>query len=60
MGNPLILQRASAQWLPLPLFYTLLTERYLRMDMFSPPWWSALLSIVLIDLVLAGDNAILI
>ncbi|MFM6993435.1 MAG: TerC family protein [Rhodoferax sp.] len=30
------------------------------MDMFSPPWWSALLSIVLIDLVLAGDNAILI
>jgi len=30
------------------------------MDMFSPQWWSALLSIVLIDLVLAGDNAILI
>ena len=30
------------------------------MDMFSTPWWSALLSIVLIDLVLAGDNAIVI
>jgi len=30
------------------------------MEMFSPPWWSALMSIVLIDLVLAGDNAILI
>ena len=25
------------------------------MDMFSTPWWSALLAIVLIDLVLAGD-----
>jgi YjbE family integral membrane protein len=30
------------------------------MEMFSTPWWSALLSIVLIDLVLAGDNAIVI
>ena len=30
------------------------------MEMFSVPWWSALLSIVLIDLVLAGDNAIVI
>ena len=30
------------------------------MDMFSTPWWSALLAIVLIDLVLAGDNAIVI
>jgi YjbE family integral membrane protein len=30
------------------------------MDMFSSPWWSALLAIVLIDLVLAGDNAIVI
>ncbi len=30
------------------------------MDMFSAPWFSALLSIVLIDLVLAGDNAIVI
>jgi YjbE family integral membrane protein len=30
------------------------------MDMFSAPWWSALASIVLIDLVLAGDNAIVI
>ena len=28
--------------------------------MFSTPWWSALLAIVLIDLVLAGDNAIVI
>ena len=35
-------------------------RKLLAMDMFSPPWWSALLSIVLIDLVLAGDNAILI
>ena len=30
------------------------------MEFFSPAWWSALASIVLIDLVLAGDNAILI
>ena len=30
------------------------------MDMFSVHWWSSLLSIVLIDLVLAGDNAIVI
>ena len=30
------------------------------MELFSSPWWSALLAIVLIDLVLAGDNAILI
>lgn len=30
------------------------------MDLFSVPWWSALLAIVLIDLVLAGDNAIVI
>ena len=30
------------------------------MDMFSTPWWSALLAIVMIDLVLAGDNAIVI
>jgi len=30
------------------------------MDMFSTPWWSALLAIVLIDLVLAVDNAIVI
>jgi YjbE family integral membrane protein len=29
-------------------------------DLFSPAWWSALLSIVVIDLVLAGDNAIVI
>ena len=30
------------------------------MDMFSSSWWSALLAIILIDLVLAGDNAIVI
>lgn len=30
------------------------------MELFSFPWWSALLTIVLIDLVLAGDNAIVI
>jgi YjbE family integral membrane protein len=30
------------------------------MEIFSAPWFSALLSIVLIDLVLAGDNAIVI
>ena len=30
------------------------------MDIFTLPWWSALLAIVLIDLVLAGDNAIVI
>ncbi|HEY0200367.1 MAG TPA: TerC family protein [Burkholderiaceae bacterium] len=30
------------------------------MVLFSTPWWSALLAIVLIDLVLAGDNAIVI
>lgn len=30
------------------------------MDLFSPEFWSALISIIIIDLVLAGDNAILI
>ena len=30
------------------------------MDLFSAPWWWALLAIILIDLVLAGDNAIVI
>ena len=30
------------------------------MEIFSTPWWTALLAIVLIDLVLAGDNAIVI
>src|SRR6185312_6226700 len=30
------------------------------MEFFSTAWWSALLAIVLIDLVLAGDNAIVI
>lgn len=30
------------------------------MELFSAPWWSALLAIVIIDLVLAGDNAIVI
>jgi YjbE family integral membrane protein len=32
----------------------------LQMELFSTPWWSALLAIILIDLVLAGDNAIVI
>lgn len=30
------------------------------MEIFSTPWWTALLAIILIDLVLAGDNAIVI
>ncbi len=30
------------------------------MDLFTATWWSALLAIILIDLVLAGDNAIVI
>ncbi|MCB8746023.1 TerC family protein [Rhodoferax sp. U2-2l] len=30
------------------------------MELFTAPWWSALLVIVVIDLVLAGDNAIVI
>lgn len=30
------------------------------MEFMSAPWWSALMAIVLIDLVLAGDNAIVI
>ncbi|HQS32850.1 MAG: hypothetical protein B7X59_10630 [Polaromonas sp. 39-63-203] len=30
------------------------------MELFTTPWWSALLAIILIDLVLAGDNAIVI
>lgn len=30
------------------------------MELFSVPWWSALLAIILIDIVLAGDNAIVI
>jgi len=29
-------------------------------ELFTTPWWSALLAIILIDLVLAGDNAIVI
>ena len=32
----------------------------IAMELFSTPWWSALLAIILIDLVLAGDNAIVI
>jgi YjbE family integral membrane protein len=32
----------------------------MEMEFFSAPWWSALLAIILIDLVLAGDNAIVI
>jgi YjbE family integral membrane protein len=31
-----------------------------NVELFSTPWWSALLAIILIDLVLAGDNAIVI
>jgi YjbE family integral membrane protein len=31
-----------------------------KMEFLSAPWWSALLAIILIDLVLAGDNAIVI
>ena len=30
------------------------------MELFTAPWWYALLAIILIDLVLAGDNAIVI
>ena len=30
------------------------------MEFFTAPWWSALLAIILIDLVLAGDNAVVI
>ena len=30
------------------------------MEFFSPAWWTALMAIILIDLVLAGDNAIVI
>jgi len=30
------------------------------MELFSTAWWSALMAIILIDLVLAGDNAIVI
>lgn len=30
------------------------------MELFTAPWWSALMAIILIDLVLAGDNAIVI
>lgn len=30
------------------------------MDFLSPEYWSALLAIIVIDLVLAGDNAIVI
>jgi hypothetical protein len=40
--------------------YCLCLESSLPMEMFSTPWWSALMAIVLIDLVLAGDNAIVI
>jgi YjbE family integral membrane protein len=32
----------------------------LNVELFTAPWWSALLAIILIDLVLAGDNAIVI
>jgi YjbE family integral membrane protein len=36
------------------------TLKVIAVELFSTPWWSALLAIVLIDLVLAGDNAIVI
>ena len=42
------------------LFHCLCLESSPLMEMFSTPWWSALMAIVLIDLVLAGDNAIVI
>ena len=32
----------------------------MNLELFTAPWWSALLAIILIDLVLAGDNAIVI
>ena len=32
----------------------------MNLELFTGPWWSALLAIILIDLVLAGDNAIVI
>jgi len=35
-------------------------QRSIFMEFLSAPWWSALLAIILIDLVLAGDNAIVI
>ncbi len=35
-------------------------KKGIAMELFSTPWWSALLAIILIDLVLAGDNAIVI
>jgi YjbE family integral membrane protein len=34
--------------------------RSVNVELFSTPWWTALLAIILIDLVLAGDNAIVI
>ena len=34
--------------------------RFETMELFSTAWWSALMAIILIDLVLAGDNAIVI
>jgi YjbE family integral membrane protein len=36
------------------------TREPCAMEFFSAAWWSALLAIILIDLVLAGDNAIVI
>jgi YjbE family integral membrane protein len=41
-----------------PLLFSTASECF--MEFLSAPWWSALLAIVLIDLVLAGDNAIVI
>ena len=42
------------------VFTTDATPRKTDMPLFSPEWFSALLAIVLIDLILAGDNAIVI
>jgi predicted tellurium resistance membrane protein TerC len=44
----------------LPDFHVDIDFWSLHMELFSTPWWSALLAIILIDLVLAGDNAIVI
>jgi YjbE family integral membrane protein len=36
------------------------THKGIAMELFSAAWWSSLMAIILIDLVLAGDNAIVI
>ena len=42
------------------MFCNLFDKKVRAMELFTAPWWSALLAIILIDLVLAGDNAIVI